>query len=83
MPNSILWIGSTILNNRAHAVPTAHWEKWKDDQSILNMEAIDNKIYFFLMISLINIPFYCFIKINIKNIMLHMGGSKIANLFTW
>ena len=47
MPNSNLWIESTILNNRVHAVPTAHWEKWKDDQSILNMEAIDNKIYFF------------------------------------
>ena len=71
--NSNLWIESTILNNRVHAVPTAHWEKWKDDQSILNMEAIDNKKYFFLMTSLINIPFYRFIKINIKNIMLRMG----------
>ena len=54
-------------------VLTAHWEKWKDDQSISNMEAIDNKVYFFLVISLISIPFYCFIKINIKNVMLRMG----------
>ena len=36
-----------MLNNGAHAVPTAYWEKWKDDQLISNMEAIDNKVYFF------------------------------------
>ena len=66
MPNSNVRIESTMLNNGVHAVPTAHWENWKADQSILNMEAIDNKVYFFLMISLISIPFYYFTKINIK-----------------
>ena len=65
-----------MLNNGVHAVPTAQWENWKDDQSILNMDAIDNKVYFFLMISLISIPFYCFIKINIKNVMLRMGWFR-------
>ena len=73
MPNSNVRIESTMLNNGVHVVPTANWEKWKDDQSISNMEAINNKVYFFLMISLISTPFYCFIKINIKNAMLCMG----------
>ena len=65
-------IESPMLNNGAHAIPTAHWEKWKDDQSISNMEAIDNNVYFFLILSLINISFYCFIKINIKKVVPHM-----------
>ncbi|KAK7816832.1 hypothetical protein CFP56_043558 [Quercus suber] len=43
MPNSNVRIESTMLNNGAHVVPPAHWENWKDDQSILNMDAIDNK----------------------------------------
>ena len=73
MPNSNVKIESTMLSNGVHTIPTAHWEKWKDDQSISNMETIDNKVYFFLMIYLISITFYCFIKINIKNVMLHMG----------
>ena len=47
MPNSNVRIESTMLNNGVHVVPTAHWEKWKDDQSISNMEAINNKVYFF------------------------------------
>ena len=72
MPNSNVRIESTMLNNGVHVVPTANWENWKDNQSISNMEAIDNKVYFFLMLSLISIPFYCFIKINIKNVMLRM-----------
>ena len=55
MPNSNVRIESTMLNNGVHAVPTAHWENWKADQSILNMEVIDNNVYFFLMISLISI----------------------------
>ena len=45
MPNSNVRIESTMLNNGVHAVPTAHWENWKADQSILNMEAIDNVKY--------------------------------------
>ena len=53
MPSSNVRIESTMLNNGVHAIPTAHWEKWKDEGSISNMEAIDNKVYFFLMISLI------------------------------
>ena len=53
MPNSNVRIESTMLNNGVHSVPTAQWENWKDDQSILNMDAIDNKVYFFLMIFLI------------------------------
>nr|POE52670.1 hypothetical protein CFP56_43102 [Quercus suber] len=44
MPNSNVRIESTMLNNGVHAVPTAHWENWKDDHSILNMEAIDNNV---------------------------------------
>ena len=60
MQNSDVRIESTMLNNGANAIPTARCEKWKDDQSILNMKAIDNKIYFFLMLSLNNIPIYCF-----------------------
>nr|POE71613.1 hypothetical protein CFP56_38659 [Quercus suber] len=43
MPNSNARIESTMLNNGVHAVPIAYWENWKDDHSILNMEAIDNK----------------------------------------
>nr|POE88935.1 hypothetical protein CFP56_54690 [Quercus suber] len=43
MPNSNVRIESTMLNNGVHAVPIAYWENWKDDHSILNMEAIDNK----------------------------------------
>ena len=71
-----------MLNNGVHAVPTAHWENWKYDQSILNMEAIDNKVFFFLMISLINIPFYCFIKINIKNVMPRMGQVRKLQIYS-
>ena len=67
MPNSNVRIESTMLNNGVHAVPTAHWEKWKDDQSISNMEAIDNKVYFFLMISLISILSIVLSKIILKN----------------
>nr|POF03167.1 hypothetical protein CFP56_73832 [Quercus suber] len=44
MPNSNVRIESTMLNNGVHAVPIAYWENWKDDHSILNMEAIDNKV---------------------------------------
>ena len=82
MPNSNVRIESTMLNNGVHVVPTANWESWKDNQSISNMEAIDNKVYFFLMISLIRIPFYCFIKINIKNVMLRMGQIRKLKIYS-
>ena len=82
MSNSNVRIKFIVLNNGVHVVPTAHWENWKDEQSILNTEAIDNKVYFFLMISLINIPFYYFTKINTKKYHAMYGlGSKIGNLF--
>ncbi|XP_075654860.1 uncharacterized protein LOC142625034 [Castanea sativa] len=44
MPNSNARNESTMLSNGVHAIPTTHWENWKDDQSLLNMEAIDNKV---------------------------------------
>ncbi|XP_075636671.1 uncharacterized protein LOC142608899 [Castanea sativa] len=44
MPNSNVRIESTMLSNGVHAIPTTHWENWKDDQLLLNMEAIDNKV---------------------------------------
>ena len=66
MPNSNVRIESTMLNNGVHAVPTAHWEKWKDEGSISNIEAIDNKVYFFLMISLISILYIVLSKLILK-----------------
>ena len=62
---------STVLNNNVHVHDIVHWEIWKNNQSISNMEAIDNKVQFFF---LINSPTYYFIQINIKtNVVPPMG----------
>ena len=39
-----------LINNGAYVVPTVLWEKWKNDQSILNMESID-KIFLVLFLN--------------------------------
>ena len=71
---------STVLNNNVHVHDIVHWEIWKNNQSISNMEVIDNNVQFFF---LINSPTYYFIQINIKKKCRATNGPglKIANLF--